>query len=152
MLRSHLFANNHRLNAAANNNPIMRRGDPDADAVRLLQQALRDLEAASMRRSIQPDGMFDGDFAGETTRALQTYQRNNSIGGPTGTGNGQADRETLMLMDGQLASRGIVPLTLETAAAAPPPVETPAMLGRGIPKLPTGSRLRLEYDLSLIHI
>lgn len=146
MLQSLLFANSQRLNAAANNNPVMRRGDPDQDAVRLLQQALRDLEVASMRRSVGSDGMFDGDFGGETFRALQKFQHDNSIGGPTGTGTGNADRETLMLMDDQLVTRRIAPLTPETAAAMAPPVETPATLGRGIPKMPTGAQLRHEYN------
>jgi peptidoglycan hydrolase-like protein with peptidoglycan-binding domain len=146
MLRSRLFSNNQRLKDAANNNPVLRRGDPDQDAVRLLQQALRDLQIATMRRSIRSNGMFDGDFGGETFRAVQRFQRQNSIGGATGTGSGVADRETLTLMDGQLDGLGVEPLTPTSAATAAPPVETPSTLGRGIPRLPTGAQLRAAYD------
>lgn len=145
MLRSRLFINNQRLNAATNNNPVIRRGEPDRDAVRLLQQALRDLQVATMRRSIGADGMFDGDFGGETFRALKRFQHDNSAGGATGNGTGIADRETLLLMDSLLVPLNIAPLTPTTAAAAAPPVETPATLARSTPRLPTGTQLRQQY-------
>lgn len=146
MLQSRLFTGNQRLNDAARNNPPLQRGETDRDAVRLLQQALRDLQVASMRQSIQADGMFDGDFGTETFRGVQSFQRTHSLGGPTGYGNGVAGRETLELMDHHLIPLGVAPLTPETAGNAAPPVETPAMFGRGVPKLPTGTQLRRAYD------
>ena len=146
MLRCRLFSNNQRLNAAAINAPAMRRDEPDKAAVRLLQQALRDLDVASMRQSIGSDGVFDGDYGGETFRAVKKYQRENSIGGATGTGDGIAGRNTIELMDSALVRSHIVPQTAAIAALAPPPVETPSTLRRsGVPRLPTATRLGQEY-------
>jgi hypothetical protein len=142
MLNSRLFANNPRLNAAANNAPEMRRDEADRDAVRLLQQALRDLQIASMRRSIGTDGMFDGDYGGETFRAVKKFQRENSLA----TADGIVGRNTLRVMDRLLVALRVAPQTAAVAAAAPPPVETPATLRQeGIPRLPSSARMYQEY-------
>ena len=146
MLTSRLFAANARLRSAADNAPPMRREESDADAVRLLQQALRDLGVASMRRSIERDGTFDGGYGGETFDAVRKFQEDNGMQGRSGRGDGVAGRDTLTLLDRLAAQANLVPLTPQTAAAAPPPVETPQTLGTGVPRLPAATRLKAEYE------
>ena len=146
MLTSRLFAANPRLTAAADNAPPMRRDEPDRDAVRLLQQGLRDLGVASMRRSIGRDGIFDGGYGGETFDAVRKFQEDNGMLGRNGRGDGVAGRDTLTLLDRLAAEARLEPLTPQTAAAAAPPVETPQTLGADVPRLPSAVRLKAEYE------
>ena len=146
MLSSRLFAANQRLQRAAENAPPMRRREGDAAAVRLLQQALRDLQVASMRDSLTPDGTFDGGYGGETERAVQKFQRENGLLDARGRADGVAGRNTLVALDAQAAAAGLAPQTAAQAAAAPPAVETPRTLPRGAPRLPSAADLRREYE------
>ncbi len=143
MLNSHLFSNNPRLIAAAVNNPAMRRGDPDQEAVRLLQLALKFLQVATMRMSTAANGTLDGDYGGETFRAVQSFQRENSLGGANNTFDGIANSDTLEVMDAQLIQRGNP--TRDTLATRPPGSRTPLSQNL-IPKRPTASRLQHEYN------
>ena len=145
MLTSRLFAGNARLNRAADNAPAMRRGENDAAAVRLLQQALQDLEIATMRRSQGADGQLDGDYGGETFHAVQKFQEDNGLTAGGRPGDGIAGRETLGLLDSLAERRHLAPRTAAVAAAAPPPTETPSTLPVTAPRIPSAARLRREY-------
>lgn len=145
MLTSRLFSGNSRLRRASENAPAMRRGESDTAAVRLLQQALQDLEIASMRRSQTPDGQLDGDYGGETFRAVQKLQEDQGLTTNGRAGDGIAGRDTLGLLDSMAAARNLVPRTPAAAAAAPPPTETPNTLPVTTPRIPSAARLRREY-------
>jgi len=75
MLQSQLFVQNGRLNQAATNSLPIRRGERDTAAVALLQQALRDLQIATRRRSINADETLDGGCAGETLQPCGNFKK-----------------------------------------------------------------------------
>ncbi|WP_339723333.1 peptidoglycan-binding domain-containing protein [uncultured Paraglaciecola sp.] len=146
MLHSQLFSQNTRLNQAATNSPPMRRGENDTAAVALVQQALRDLEISTMRRSIRPNGTFDGDFSGETFEAVRKFQEDNSMANSRGFGDGIVGANTLEALDDLAAARGLVPVVASAPSVVTPSVETPSTLPVGIPRIPSAAKLRQEYN------
>ncbi len=145
MLRSQLFSQNARLNRAATNSPPMRRGERDTAAVALLQQALRDLGIATMRRSINADGTFDGDFAGETFEAVRKFQEDNGMTNSRGHGDGIVGENTIGALDGMAATQGLNPVAALPPSRVTPSVETQSTLPVGNPRIPSAARLRQEY-------
>ena len=145
MLQSQLFSHNARLNQAATNSPPMRRGERDTAAVALLQQALRDLRIASMRRSVNADGTFDGDYARETFEAVRKFQEDNGMTNRRGHGDGIVGRNTLGALDVMAAAQGLTPATPLPPASVTPAVETQSTLPVGNPRIPSAARLRQEY-------
>ena len=145
ILRSQLFSQNARLNQAATNSPPMRRGERDTAAVALLQQALRDLDIATMRRSIKADGTFDGDYAGETFEAVRKFQEDNAMTNSRGHGDGIVGENTLGALDGMAAIQGLTPVVAMPSSSVMPSVETQATLPVGTPRIPSAARLRQEY-------
>jgi hypothetical protein len=123
-----LFATNSRLQRAANNSPPLRRGD-SGDAVALIQQALVSL-GQSLPLSTQPDGSMDGDFAGETVRALKAFQRAETLVDDHGSHDGVAGSRTLHRMDARLIAAGSAarPTVLATPAGPVPQLEDPAQV------------------------
>ena len=145
MLRSRLFSQNARLNQAATNSPPMRRGERDSAAVALLQQALRDLGIATMRRSINANGTFDGDYAGETFAAVRKFQEDNGMTNSRGHGDGIVGENTLRTLDRMAATQGLIPVTALPPSKVTPSVETQSTLPAGNPRIPSAARLRQEY-------
>jgi peptidoglycan hydrolase-like protein with peptidoglycan-binding domain len=145
MLRSQLFSQNARLNQAATNSPPMRRGERDTAAVALLQQALRDLNVASMRRSINADGTFDGDYAGETFQAVRKFQEDNGMTNGRNHGDGIVGTDTLGALDFLAAAQGLTPVAPLPPSSIMPAVETQSTLPVGDPRIPSAARLRQEY-------
>ncbi|MEZ5448264.1 MAG: peptidoglycan-binding domain-containing protein [Thiolinea sp.] len=79
MVLSHpRFKHNPRLQQAAENNPALKPGDPDALAVAIIQQALVDLGYA-LPRSTGADGRLDGDYGAETIAALRQFQQDQGL-------------------------------------------------------------------------
>lgn len=141
------FQGNTRLMRAAENAPAMRRGEGDEEAVRILQQALIAVEAGTLRRSIRSDGTLDGDYGGETVRAVQKFQEVQSIAGRNGRGDGIAGRDTWAKLD-QCAPRHPVTLNLTpNGPAVTPPAETATTVEQrnGTIGMPTATALRREY-------
>jgi len=145
MLHSQLFSQNTRLNQAASNSPPMRRGESDSAAVALLQQSLHDLQIASMRRSINPDGTYDGDYASETFEAVRKFQEDNALTNSRGQGDGIVGANTLIALDNLAAARGLIPVVASANSRLMPAVETPSTLAVSAPKIPSAARLRHEY-------
>lgn len=145
MLRSQLFSQNARLNQAATNSPPMRRGERDAEAVALLQQALHDLDIASMRRSVNADGTYDGDYGGETFEAVRKFQEDNGLTHNGRHGDGIVGERTLDFLDGLAAMHGLVPVVALSPSRVSPAVETQSTLAVTNPKIPSAARLRHEY-------
>ena len=145
MLRRQLFSQNARLNRAATNSPPMRRGERDAAAVALLQQALRDLGIATMRRSINADGTFDGDYAGETFEAVRKFQEDNGMTNGRKHGDGIVGMDTLGALDFLAATQGLTPVAPLPPSSVMPAVETQSTLPVGDPRIPSAARLRQEY-------
>lgn len=93
-LLSARFANNSRLQTAADNNPPMKKGET-GEAVAILQQALIDLGGFSMpittaQRTKRPDGIY-GD---ETAKTVRTFQEQQGL-----DRDGIAGRQTLHRLD-----------------------------------------------------
>ncbi|HEY2250300.1 MAG TPA: peptidoglycan-binding domain-containing protein, partial [Planctomycetaceae bacterium] len=101
-LTSLRFAGNHRLAAAAENNPVMNWGEV-GPAVRLVQQALIDLGCV-MRISTARSGSPDGIFGDETKSQVVGFQRANGL-----TGDGVVGANTLKKLD-QLSQGSVKPL------------------------------------------
>ncbi len=145
MLTSRLFVGNARLARAADNAPPMRRGENDASAVRLLQQALQDLRIATLRRSQTADGMLDGGYGSETFEAVRKFQEDNGLTSNGRSGDGIAGRDTLGLLDDLAARANLAPRSVAVAAAAPPPTETQDTLSVTTPRIPSAAVMRREY-------
>ncbi len=144
MLQSQLFAQNARLNQAFTNSPPMRRGERDTAAVALLQQALRDLNIATMRRSINADGTFDGVYAGETVEAVRKFQEDNGMTNGRRHGDGVVGSDTLGALDFLAAAAGLTPVAPAPPSSVAPSVETQSTLPVGDP--PTAlSRINVPY-------
>jgi peptidoglycan hydrolase-like protein with peptidoglycan-binding domain len=94
-LRSPRFAQNQRLQRAANNNPPLRCGET-GEAVRLLQQALIDL-GFPMPISVRRFGSPDGIYGNETTTRVREFQTNNGL-----SADGIAGHDTLAKLDALL--------------------------------------------------
>lgn len=142
------FAANARIRNAAENAPPMRRGEADAEAVRILQSALVRVGAATLRRSRAADGTLDGDYGGETVRAVQRFQQMMGLTGTDGRGDGIAGRTTWRALDRVTTGAEPVPAAPPPAPANPatPPAETPATVrATSTVSLPAASRMLAEY-------
>ena len=118
-LTNPLFRDNGRIRNAAENAPPMRRGERDTEAVRILQNALMAVNAATMRRSIRSDGTLDGDYGGETVAAVARFQAMAGQAEDGGSGDGIAGRMTWLALD-ERAPHEPVPVSV-----TPTPVVTP---------------------------
>ena len=87
-LTADLWNSNRRLQSASNNAPAMRPHDPDAAAVRLLQQALIDTGFMHLRAPT-------GNYLGETSAAVVDVERTFNLGVDTGV----AGRQVLGVLD-----------------------------------------------------
>lgn len=143
-LTNQLFQNNARIRAASENAPPMRRGERDADAVRILQNALIGVGAATMRRSIRPDGTLDGDYGGETVSAVARFQAMAGQAEDGGTGDGIAGRLTWLALD-ERAPHEPVPVSVTPTPVVTPRAETAETLGPGAIQIPTATALLREY-------
>ena len=123
----------------------MRRGERDTVAVALLQQALHDLNIATMRRSINSDGTFDGDYAGETFEAVRKFQEDNGMTNSRGHGDGIVGTDTLGVLDYMAATQGLTPVAPLPPSSVTPAVETQSTLPVGDPRIPSAARMRQEY-------
>ncbi|POF29586.1 T6SS effector amidase Tae4 family protein [Roseibium marinum] len=139
------FRDNARIRNAAENAPPLRRGDPDQEAVRILQNALISVGSASMRRSIRPDGTLDGDYGGETVAAVARFQAIAGLAEEGRTGDGVAGRLTWKVLD-ERAPRAPVPVSITPAPSITPRAETERTLGPGAVRLPTAATLLREYQ------
>ena len=145
MLTNPLFAGNARLVRAAENAPAMRRGESDREAVRILQNALVGVEAATMRRSIRPDGTLDGDFGSETVQGVKRFQEQHGLVGRSGRGDGIVGRLTLHELDTH-APHTPVPVTVTNGPAPTPRAETSGTLATtSSVRLPTAADMQREY-------
>jgi peptidoglycan hydrolase-like protein with peptidoglycan-binding domain len=96
------------LEKAFDNDPALRRGDTDKEAVRLVQEGLRD-DGFAFTKSLNPDGTLNGIYGEETAanvKAFQTKHRLPLKEGVTG-------RQTLGKLDELALAR--------TPPATPPP-------------------------------
>jgi peptidoglycan hydrolase-like protein with peptidoglycan-binding domain len=92
-LSSARLGNNSRLQAAANNQPPLAKGESDTRAVEILQSCLVEL-GFDLPRSTKPSGLSDGIFGAETEQAVRLFQRKNGL-----VADGIAGRETLGRLD-----------------------------------------------------
>ena len=144
MLSNPLFANNARLVRASENAPPMRRGETDAEAVRILQNALIGVGVTTMRRSVRPDGTLDGNYGGETVEAVKRFQRLVGLVDNTGHGDGMVGRKTMLELD-RVAPQRPVPVVLAQEPAPTPHAETPQTTTTTAIRLPTGATMLREY-------
>ncbi len=144
-LHNPLFANNARICGAATNAPPMRRGEADRVAVRILQNMMIAVGAGTMRRSIR-DGELDGDYGGETERAVQRFQETHQLGGRRRKGDGIAGQRVWEKLD-VVAPHGLVPINLTPHMASVTPLaETRETTDTSrTPVLPTPADLEHEY-------
>lgn len=106
MLVSPRFASNKRLQAAAENNPALKAFEPDKGAVRLLQQALRDLRdptVGTLPISFRQGGP-DGVYGEETVGAVRQFQRRQKL-----NADGASGHDTLHALDALFPAPGPVP-------------------------------------------
>jgi len=113
-LSSPRFRGDERLQKAANNSPVMKKGEA-GHAVRLLQQALMDLNYP-LPKSNAKHGSPDGIYGGETRAQVRAFQKKHhlSVDGKTG-------KQTLGKLD----------LLLPFPAKLLPPLPDPAGPGGG---------------------
>ncbi len=147
-LTNPLFAGNERIRRAARNAPPMARGEPDQDAVRILQQALIGVGAATMRRSIV-NGVLDGQFGGETHEGVKRFQVMRGLTDQNANADGTAGRQTWQELDRQAPHHPVSVNLSPGAAQGTPPAETPTTTRRssGPPRLPNPTDLYAEYQL-----
>src|SRR5262249_7316975 len=123
VLMSPRFADNKRLQSAAENNPALKAFEPDKDAVRLLQQALRDLRdplIGALPISFR-QGAPDGGYGEEPAGAAGKPQRGKSL--PAA---GAGGHDTLHALDALSPARG--PAPPEPKPPAPTEEEVTAFL------------------------
>lgn len=72
------FRWNSRLQEVEQNNPVMRYGER-GHAVRLIQQAMIDLNIDPMTASIKKHGTVDGIYGRECKRVIKKYQRSKTL-------------------------------------------------------------------------
>ncbi|MBB5958005.1 peptidoglycan hydrolase-like protein with peptidoglycan-binding domain [Saccharothrix tamanrassetensis] len=102
-----------RFQAAANNSPPIRPGDPRA-VVAKLQQALFDADPARYPLTLtMRTGHPDGSWGGETTTTVQQFQRDHGV---SPVGGFEAGRKTLTALDAALARR-VPPAPVEPTLA-----------------------------------
>ena len=143
-LTNPLFRDNPRIRNAAENAPAMRRGERDREAVRILQNALIGVGAATMRRSIRSDGTLDGDYGSETVSGVARFQASVGQAEEGGTGDGIAGRLTWEALDTR-APHTPVPVSITSGPQVTPHSETKQTLGPGSIQVPTASVLLREY-------
>ena len=125
-LKSPRFKDNKRLQKAFDNAPVMRKGEPDGEAVKILQQALIDdlcaPGVANCAGKLMPistnDGKEspDGIFGDETLATVQKFQIKHGLVDEHGWPDGRPGRKTLGRLD-------------ELATAPPAPAPAPAPPG-----------------------
>jgi hypothetical protein len=141
-----LFAGIARLECAADNAPPLRRGEPDGDAVRRIQQALIACDAATMRRSIRADGTLDGDFGSETFRGVQRFQEMHGLVGTGCRGDGIVGRNTMRTLDEATPDEPVVTNLTPGRDRPTPPAETPSTTHTtGRVSLPSPAAILREY-------
>lgn len=138
------FRDNARIRDAAENAPPMRRGEGNTEAVRILQNALIAVNAATMRRSIRPDGTLDGDYGGETVAGVARFQAMAGQAEEGRQGDGVAGRLTWRALD-ERAPHEPVPVSVTAAPNVTPRAETTETLGPGAIRPPTAAVLLREY-------
>ena len=139
------FAKNGRLLRAAENSPAMRRGENDTEAVRVVQQALIGVGAATMRRSMRPDGSLDGDYGGETVQGVRRFQEIVGLTDRKGRGDGVCGRNTLRELDKRAPYPPVTP-GITTGAEVVPRAETSTTtVASGVVRKPSASDLFREY-------
>ena len=99
-----------------------------------------------MRRSMNADGTFDGDYAGETYEAVRKFQEDNGMTNSRGHGDGIVGADTLGVLDGMAARQGLTPVTPLPPSSVMPAVETRSTMPVGSPRIPSAARLRQEYN------
>ena len=100
-LKSLKFSGNARLEAAFDNSPAMGLGDPDRNAVRLVQEGLV-AAGFAMPKSTKPSGEMDGIFGSETQEVVKQFQltfADEGLVGPSGQPDGRVGRRTLGKLD-----------------------------------------------------
>lgn len=142
-LTNPLFRDNMRIRNASENAPPMRRGERDTEAVRILQNALIAVNAATMRRSVRSDGTLDGDYGGETVAAVSRFQEMQGQA-DDGRGDGIAGRLTWQALDRE-APHQPVPVSITPAPVVTPRAENAQTLGPGSLRLPSAAVLLREY-------
>jgi peptidoglycan hydrolase-like protein with peptidoglycan-binding domain len=143
-LTNPLFLGNARIRNAAENSPPMRRGERDGEAVRILQNALIGVGAATMRRSIRSDGILDGDYGGETVAGVGRFQAMTGQADEGRNGDGIAGRLTWQALD-ERAPKEPVSVSVTPTPVVTPRAETAETLGPGAIQLPSASVLLREY-------
>ncbi|WP_299473857.1 T6SS effector amidase Tae4 family protein [uncultured Roseibium sp.] len=143
-LTNPLFRDNARIRDAAENAPPMRRGERDAEAVRILQNALIAVNAATLRRSIRPDGTLDGDYGGETVAGVARFQAMAGQAEDGGRGDGIAGRLTWQALD-ERAPHEPATVSITPAPVVTPHAETSQTLGPDGVRLPSAAVLLREY-------
>lgn len=143
-LTNPLFRDNARIRDAAENAPPMRRGERNEEAVRILQNALIAVNAATMRRSIRQDGSLDGDYGSETVAGVARFQAMAGQAEDDGRGDGIAGRLTWTALDAR-APHQPVPVSITPAPSVTPRAESTETLGPGGVSPPTASALLSEY-------
>lgn len=143
-LTNPLFRNNARIRDAAENSPAMRRGERNEEAVRILQNALIAVNAATMRRSIRSDGTLDGDYGGETVAGVARFQAMVGQAEEGRSGDGVAGRLTWAALD-ERAPHQPVPVSITASPAVTPRAESTETLGPGSVRTPTATALLREY-------
>jgi hypothetical protein len=100
-LTSERFKNNQRLQAAADNNPVMKKFETDRDAVRLVQQALIDLKINDgLPANVNPlkvNGAFDDTMYIAVKRFQMRFPK--ELYDKTGSPDGRLGRKTLLKLD-----------------------------------------------------
>lgn len=98
MLTSPKFRNSQRLQAAANNVPLLKSPE-QGEAVRLLQEALASLGYSFPQSMV--DGRLDGIYGNETTQMVAQFQR-----APSLMADGVAGKQTLERLDALIGGSG----------------------------------------------
>jgi hypothetical protein len=100
-LISKRFRHNPRLEAAADNSPPLMVGEPNREAVRLVQEAsvALDPKRYAMPLSTNPEGSMDGVYGNETYITLQKFQIDNKLLNKLGKPDGIAGHDTLHKLD-----------------------------------------------------
>lgn len=94
-LTSQRFADNDRLQRASENKPALHVGEPNQEAVQILQQALLDL-GYKMPKTTKKTGEPDGIYGGETAAAVKQFEDDQGL---TIHDSGIAGREVLGRLD-----------------------------------------------------
>lgn len=111
-LTSPRFAGDARLQAASENNPPIKKGEPDREAVKKIQQGLRDFNdpfIGFMPLSFKTGGP-DGKFGDETFIAVQKFQIKHKLLNKDGKPDGIVGRNTMGKLDALYPGAATVPV------------------------------------------